>query len=69
MSNHNKTQERIAKLEKHSHQSEHVYRFILHILERFIAGISILVLGAGVGVTRYVRCGLFHIPRGSEPLR
>ena len=44
MHHNDKTKERIAKLEKHSHQSEHIYRLILHLLERCIAAISIVVL-------------------------
>ena len=44
MSQHNKTQERIAKFEKHHHQTEHVYRIILHFLERVVAAVTIIVL-------------------------
>ena len=39
-----KTQARIEKIEKHGHKTEHLYRFILHLLERTIAAITILVL-------------------------
>ena len=44
MPHHEKTKQRLEKIEKHSHQSEHIYRLILHLLERAIAAICILVL-------------------------
>ena len=54
MSHHSKTPsdpqlaERIAKLEKRDHRVEHVFRRILHLLEQFIAALSILVLVAAL---------------------
>ena len=44
MPHREKTKQRLEKIEKHSHQSEHVYRLILHLLERAIAAICIVVL-------------------------
>ena len=44
MPHHEKTKQRLEKLEKHTHQSEHIYRLILHLLERTIAAICIAVL-------------------------
>ena len=56
MSNHSKApidpklEERMAKQEKHDHRVEHVFRRILHFIERAIAAITILVLIAALGV-------------------
>ena len=52
---HNEThdpqlQDRIAKQEKRDHRVEHVFRRILHAIERCIAAITILVLIAALGV-------------------
>ncbi len=41
-------QERIEKLEKRDHRVEHVFRRILHTIERCIAAITILVLIAAL---------------------
>ena len=38
--------ERLQKLEKHDHRVEHIFRRILHTLERVIATITLLVLVA-----------------------
>ena len=52
---HNEThdpqlQDRIAKQEKRDHRVEHVFRRILHAIERCIAAITIIVLIAALGV-------------------
>ena len=44
MPHREKARQRLEKIEKHTHQSEHVYRLILHLLERTIASICIVVL-------------------------
>lgn len=41
---------RLKKLEKHDHRVEHVFRRILHTLERVIAAITILVLLTSLGL-------------------
>jgi len=43
-----KLQERIKKQEHHDHRVEHVFRRILHFIERIIAAITILVLVAAL---------------------
>ena len=48
-----KLQERIAKQEKHDHRVEHVFRRILHFIERAIAAITILVLIGALGIEIY----------------
>ena len=48
-----KLQERIDKLEKRDHRVEHVFRRILHTIERSIAAITILVLIAALGLELY----------------
>ena len=54
MSNHSKApidpklEERMAKQEKHDHRVEHVFRRILHFIERFIAAVTLLVLVAAL---------------------
>ena len=45
-----KLQEHIAKQEKHDHRLEHVFRRILHWIERGIAAITILVLLGSLGI-------------------
>ena len=42
-----------AKLQKHDHRVEHIYRRILHIIERTIAAISIIVLICALGMELY----------------
>lgn len=44
-----KLQAHIEKQEKHDHRLEHVFRRILHWIERFIALITIVVLLAALG--------------------
>ena len=59
MSHHTKTphdpklQERIARQETRDHRVEHVFRRILHFLERLIAVITIVVLIAALGMECY----------------
>ena len=48
-----KLQARIQKQEKHDHRLEHVFRRILHWIERLIAAITILVLLANLGIELY----------------
>ena len=43
-------QERIEKLEKRDYRVEHVFRRILHTIERCIAAITIIVLIAALGI-------------------
>ena len=45
-----KLQERIERVEKHDHWVEHIFRRILHILERIIAMITLLALLAALGI-------------------
>ena len=40
--------ERVAKQEKRDHKVEHVYRRILHVIERIIAALTIIVLVAAL---------------------
>ena len=44
---------RIAKQEKHDHRVEHVFRRILHFIERAIAAVTILVMVAALAVEFY----------------
>lgn len=48
-----KTQDRLSHLEKHDHKVEHIFRHILHLLERLIATITILVLIAALCLEVY----------------
>ena len=43
-----KLQERMKKLEKHDHRVEHIFRRILHFIERFIAAVTLIVLIAAL---------------------
>ena len=45
-----KLQEHIQKVEKHDHWIDHIFRRILHILERIIALITLLALLTALGV-------------------
>ena len=45
-----KDAQRLQKLEKHDHRVEHIFRRILHTLERIIAAITILVMLAALGI-------------------
>ena len=44
-----KLKERMEKLDKHDHRVEHIFRRILHNIERIIAAITILVLLVALG--------------------
>ncbi|MBE6981498.1 MAG: hypothetical protein E7437_04150 [Ruminococcaceae bacterium] len=46
-------QARMERLEKHDHRVEHVFRRILHFIERIIAAVTILVLVAALGIKFY----------------
>ena len=48
-----KLRERIARQEKRDHRVEHIYRRILHIIERIIATVTILVLIAALVLEFY----------------
>ena len=48
-----KLAERVAKQEKHDHRVEHVYRRILHFIERAIAALTIVVLVVALGMEFY----------------
>ena len=45
-----KDEQRLKKLEKHDHRVEHIFRRILHTLERTIAAITIIVLVAALAL-------------------
>ncbi len=44
VSNDPKASERLARQEKHDHRVEHVFRRILHFIERVIAAVTLIVL-------------------------
>ena len=48
-----KLQERLDRIEKRDRVSEHIFRRILHILERLIAGITLIVLVVALGFELY----------------
>ena len=48
-----KLQAHIEKTDKHDHRIEHIFRRILHWIERFIAVVTILVMVAAMGVEIY----------------
>ena len=48
-----KLQAHIEKQEKHDHRIEHIFRRILHWIERGIAAITLLVLIASLGIELY----------------
>ena len=48
-----KLQERIARLEKHDYRVEHIFRRILHNIERAIAGITLIILVAALAFEVY----------------
>ena len=48
-----KLAERVAKQEKHDHRVEHVYRRVLHFIERVIAALTIIVMVVALGVELY----------------
>ena len=45
-----KHKERLAKLEKHDHRVEHVFRRILHFIERCIAAVTLIILVGALGL-------------------
>ena len=48
-----KTKERLDRQEKHDHRLEHIFRRILHFLERVIASITLIVLLIALGLELY----------------
>ena len=48
-----KFQEHIQKVEKHDHWIDHIFRRVLHVLERVIAVITLLALLTALGVEIY----------------
>lgn len=48
-----KTKARIEKLERHDHRVEHIFRRILHFIERAIAAITIVVLLLALAIELY----------------
>ena len=48
-----KVQAYLDKMEKHDHRTEHMFRRILHYLERFIAVITIIALLGSLGIEVY----------------
>ena len=51
-----KSQERLARQQKHDHRVEHVFRRVLHTIERFIAVFILLALLAALGIEIYRCC-------------
>ena len=51
-----KSQERLARQQKHDHRVEHVFRRILHFIERIIAVFILLALLAALGIEIYRCC-------------
>ena len=48
-----KLQAHIEKTDKHDHRIEHIFRRVLHWIERFIAVVTILVMVAAMGIEIY----------------
>ena len=48
-----KLQERIEKVEKHDHRIEHIFRRILHCIERGIAAITVVVMVVALAMEVY----------------
>ncbi len=48
-----KLQERIEKVEKHDHRIEHIFRRILHWIERGIAAITVVVMVVALAMEVY----------------
>ena len=46
-------QEKLARLEKRDHRIEHIFRRILHTLERIVAAITLVALLAALGLEIY----------------
>lgn len=57
-SDNSKFQEHINKIEKHNSRSQHLILYALHIIERFIAIVTVLILLAALVLE------IFHIVRG-----
>ena len=51
-----KDEVRLAKQQKHDHRVEHIFRRILHTLERIIAVITIIILVIATGYEIYKAC-------------
>ncbi len=51
-----KQKERIEKLDKHDHRVEHIFRRILHTIERVIAAITLIALLVSLGFELYKAC-------------
>ncbi len=51
-----KLQDRIARQEHRDHRVEHIFRRILHFIERAIAAITIVVLLAALGLELFKMC-------------
>ena len=49
-----KLQARMARLEKHDYRVEHIFRRILHNIERAIAGITLIILVAALVMELYI---------------
>ena len=66
-----KLQERIAKQEKRDHRVEHVFRRILHFIERIVAAVTLVVLVAALGIDIYahreIQCGSLPSRPGTVP--
>ena len=54
-----KVQAHIERLERRDHVVEHLFRRLLHLLEQLIAGITLIVLIASLGMELY---GMFQHP-------
>ena len=48
-----KTQEKIKKIIKHDRRTEHVFRLVLHVMEKIIAAITIAALLGALGLEVY----------------
>ena len=48
-----KIQEKLARLERRDHKVEHIFRRILHTLERIVAAITLIALLAALGLEIY----------------
>ena len=49
-------QKYFEKAARRDHKSEHIFRRVLHVIERFIAGITILALLGALGIELYHMC-------------
>lgn len=48
-----KVQEKLKRLEKHDHKTDHIFRRILHTIERCIAVLTIIALLGSLGIEVY----------------